>query len=116
MSNYEEVIYDSDDGALVGTLIVEVVDWWMESPLQGVPVRVASSKSNTRGQCPGCYQSTLTDDRGIAMFRVKLGMQHVHIPPDFDAETFVGPGQAQQLRFECPDFVKKVRHGFDNLR
>ena len=101
--------YDEDRPATVSVI---VLDWWTEQPLQGVPVRVADHSDAVRADCQGRYRSTLTDDRGRAEFPAETGSVIVFIPPDFEQQVFTIAGEVTEVRFLCPDFVKKVRHGF----
>lgn len=104
----------NEDGAVRATLVVQVIDWWTEEPLQGVPVRIAWSPERISKECPGCHLSTLTDHEGRATFPIDPGHVHILIRPDFRSDAYATPGDVTEVQMLCPDFVKAVRHGFNH--
>ena len=97
------------DEVLEATVVVEVLDWWTGEPLQGVPVAVGETTADAfKGT--GDSRSTLTDHRGFASIPMPGGHLYVCIEPDFVKEVDVEPGGHALVEFQCPDFVRKIRH------
>jgi hypothetical protein len=106
--------FSADDAfSLHGQINVLVIDYWTGEPLQGVPVLVGRTEDQARGKIC-CNRGVVTDQNGFATLRWPMGPACVFIAPDFLEETWVGSEEPVDLTFECPDFVKVIRHGFDS--
>lgn len=97
------------DEPLEANVVVEVLDWWTGEPLQGVPVAIGETAENAFAGS-GESRSTLTDHRGFASIPMPPGHLYVCIAPDFVEEVDVEAGGHAFVEFQCPDFVRKIRH------
>jgi hypothetical protein len=108
MSEFEESLRD-EPSILSGRINVFVIDYWTGQPLQGVPVCFAVSMMQKSCSRLG----GVTDQNGFLTLESPIGPAYLFIAPDFTREVWVSAERAVEATFECPDFVKVIRHGFD---
>jgi len=106
----------SDFGASCsdGEIRVRVVDHWTGEPPQGVPIYFGATEEAAMGKVCCQKGGGVTDQDGFApVMEWPVGPVYIFIPPDFIQQAFVVPSEASEVMFECPDFVKSIRHGFN---
>jgi hypothetical protein len=105
---------DSDTSFLDGEIRVRVVDHWTGEPLNGVPVYFGATEEAAMGKACCQKGGAVTDQNGFApVMAWPVGPVYIFIPPDFIQQAFVLPSDSAEVVFECPDFVKSIRHGFN---
>ncbi len=103
-----------DPSFLNGEIKVRVLDYWTGEPLKGVPIYFGGTEESARGNMCGRKGGSVTDEDGFGpVIEMPVGPVYVLVPPYFIQQVFVVEGEQIEVTFECPDFVKSIRHGFN---